>query len=306
MSTRAGIIRNAVNKVPKLGLSTEDGSTALTPDANTNVRGIFDVSAAIPLPASRSLHKNWFAYLPAAAVATDNIRVVAEYSAKEQGWLIAGDDYSTAPTNASAGRFLILKDDPNLWNRALNYALSELLSFPRFDEFSPVSDTRRIYQIDAAPISVSDLTRLSQIWGIEFHNENETANEETWKPWDNGQRTFELFEDAGTLYIHFGGRAPGTTEQFRLISVVPYAALANESTNSNVEEEWAALATLVTMAEWLADKDNPADEWNIQGKIWAPKYEARRRAVLGKFAYRQVIRSSERHATVRVGGRAGR
>ena len=307
MSTRAGIIRNAVNKVPKLGLSTDDGVNALTADSNSDVHGLFDVSVAPPLPASKSLYKDWYIYLPAAAAATDNVRIIGSFDPVSQGWRIAGTDYGTAPTNDAAGRYLVLKDHPLTWNRALNYALTDLLSFPRFDEFSPVSDTRRIYAIASAPISVTDLTRLSQIWDVEFHDETETANEEDWKSWADGQRTLRPFEDEGTLYLDFGrGRAPGTSEQFRMISTVPYAALTDETTTSNAEEEWAALATLVTMADWLADPDNPSDPWTEAGKRFQPLYEDRRRAVLGKFAFRQVIRTQERHGGVRVAGRAGR
>ena len=99
---------------------------------------------------------------------------------------------------------------------------------------------------------------------------------------------------------------PDTNQQPRLITTQPYATLTDETTSSNVEELWAAMATLLVMADWLRDPDNPADEWTEIADRIKPRYEDRRRAVLGRYAWREVGRETQHGGGVSVCGRAGR
>ncbi len=311
-TTRAAIRRRAVHLARTRGVSSADGVTALTATGGS-ASTLIDTDFLPPPPAVANLYKKQWIYTPTLAAA-DQQRIVKDasgYSASTQTITIeSGLDWSTGPVSATP--YLILEDKPDTWDSAINEALRELLAFPRFDEFSPVSNSRRIYDISSAPISVTDLDRLSQIWAVQWHDEDDATNEERWKDWDDGFRTVRPFEDAGDFFLRFGAEGevnpllPSKADQFRLVTTQPYATLSDETTTSNVEETWAAYATLVVMADWLGDHDNPADEWTEIGAKYGPIYEDRRRAVLGEFAFHRVWRSQTQRGGSSVAGRAGR
>ena len=305
-TTRADIRRRAAGLVRKRSRVTTDGVTVLTSDASTDLRSVTDTTAGAgpPVPTSLNRYRNWHIYRPAAVAAGDQVRAVAEYDARNREYRINGEPYTNA---ANTERFELLKDHPDNWNAGVNFAMEEFLFFPRFDEFSPVSESRRIYQVSAAPISISDLERpLSQIHNIQWHDESETTNEESWKDWDNGGRTWELFEDEGSFFIDFGFSTPDSSMQMRLVSLVPYSALTDETSTSAVEEEWAAFATLMVMGDWFRDENNPDDEWNVIYRKFEPAYWSRRRTILGRYTARSVGRNPQFVGAVGVAGRFGR
>ena len=313
-TTRAAIFRRAVHLARTRGKSSADGVSALTATGGDGSTTLIDTGFLPPPPAVPNLYKKKWIYTPT-LTAADAKRFANTYSAAAQKITIqSGLNWGTGPSSGTV--YYILDDDPDTWNSAINEALRELLAFPRFDEFSPVSNSRRIYQIDAAPINVTDLDRISQIWGVEWHDENDAANEERWRDWNDGLRVVKPFEDAGDFFLRFGGTGfdrrgstfglPSTADEFRLVTTQPYATLTDETTTSNVEEYWAALATLVVMADWLGDHDNPADEWTEIGAKYGPMYEDRRRAVLGQYAFHQVWRGQTQRGGSTVGGRGGR
>ncbi|KKK72528.1 hypothetical protein LCGC14_2902980, partial [marine sediment metagenome] len=309
VTTRAGIFRRAVHLAQTRGRSTADGVNGLTATTG-GATTLADTTSLPPTGASTSLYANQWLYRPAANNAADYKRFVTAtgYTASTRQLTHGGPNYTENPlAGTDDGTYLLLEDDPDTWNAAINEALRELLAFPRFDKWSPTSNTERVYQINSAPISIYDLDRLSQIWGVQWHDENEASGEERWKDWADGDRAVLPLEDQGTFYLDFRGpKLPSTADQFRLITTQPYATLTDETTTSNVEEYWAAVATLVVMADWLNDHDNPADEWTEIGAKWGPVYEDRRRAVLGRYAFHQVWRGQTRRGGATVAGRAGR
>ena len=306
MTTRAAVLRRAFSLVPRLAYTTKDGVNALTSTSGAATT-LIDTANQMPTGFVTATHKNWFLCRPAAAAAADKVRIVSSYTASTSTWTHGGPNYTNSPTTE---RYLLTKDPLNLWETALNEALQTELFQIRFDEFSPVSNTRRIYQVDGTPISVTDLDRVADVHNIQWHPETDATNEEQWQDWYNGRgRLWHVFEDAGTLYIDFGsGRLPGTTDQLRLIVTQPYATLTDETTVSLVDEEWAAYATLLVMCRLLADLIDPRNEWTKVLKTMTPDIfcRDRRRAELAQYAYRTVERSSQRVGGVRVAGRAGR
>ena len=83
-------------------------------------------------------------------------------------------------------------------------------------------------------------------------------------------------------------------------------ALLRQQLAGDGAQLWAPMATLLVMADWLRDPDDPADEWTEIADRIKPRYEDRRRAVLGRYAWREVGRETQHGGGVSVGGRAGR
>lgn len=302
-STRTGIIRRAVHLAQTRGRSTSDGVNALTASGGDEV-SLEDSTGFLTRGMSAQLDRNQFLYTPT-ATAADRVRIIAETDPVNTAYRHRGADYGVSPIDTLP--YLLLKDHPDEWNAALNEALRQYLSFPRFDEWTPTDSSRSIYQITATPISISDITELSQIWGLEVHPTNDATNQEVWEDWADGRRTWRPFEDEGAFFIDFRSIVkPNTTQQLRLISMQPFPTLTDETTTSNVDELWAAQATLLVMADWWGDHDNPADQWAIIGRKFQTRYEHRRATILRKFAYRQVGRESTTVGRVSVAGRAGR
>ena len=304
-TTRAAVRRRAVVLARRRGRVTTDGVTELTSDVTTSLDEVPDTTpgAGLPVPTSPSRFRNWFIYRPVAVNAGDQIRAIAEYGAQARRYLINGERYTAA---CSAERYEILRDPPDDWNSAINEALKTLLWTPRLDEWTPTSNTQRIYTFGTAPLNgITDLARRTQVFELEFHPTADASGEENWQVWADGQHTYRTYEDEGTLRVVFGGLLPNTDNQFRWTILIPFAALTDETSTSTVDEEWAAWATLKIMAGWFADPDNPSDEWTEIGEQAEENYHDLRRAVLADLAYRTVGRHSQAGGSVSVGGRRG-
>ena len=306
MTTRAAVLRRAMSLVPNLAYATKDGVNALTSTSGAATT-IVDTANQMPTGFVAATHKNWFLCRPAAAAAADKVRIVSTYTASSGTWTHGGPNYTN---NATTERYLLTKDPLNLWESAFNEALQTECFLLRFNSWTPVSNTRRIYEIGAAPISVTDLDRVGDVHNIQYHGSTDATNEENWRDWYNGRdRIWEVFDDASTLYVNFGvSTVPGTTTIMRLVVTQPYATLTDETTASNVDEEWAAYATLLVMCRYLADLKDPRNEWTkVYHNVRPLEFvRARRAAELGRYAFRTVERSSQRVGGVGVGGRAGR
>ena len=126
MSTRAGIFRRAVHLAQKRGKSTADGVSALTATGGDGSTTLIDTANLPPPPASTSLYQNKWIYCPALAAA-DRVRIGNTYTAATQTITIAsGLDWDTGPSSDTV--YYWLKDDPDIWNAAINEALRELLT----------------------------------------------------------------------------------------------------------------------------------------------------------------------------------
>ena len=305
MSTRQTIRRRAVILSRTRGRVAVNGITALTAtggDANS----LIDTTAhaAPPVPTSASRYRNWSLYIPEATNALDTERAIAEFDAEQRRYMINGPAYNTVP--GSGDRYEILRDPPDDWNSAINEANKTLLWTPRLDEWTPASNDQRIYTFGTAPLDgITDLARRTQVFELEFHPTADASGEENWQVWADGQHTYRTYEDEGTLRVVFGGLLPNTDHEMRFTTLIPFAALTDETTILTVDEEWAAWATLKIMAGWFADADNPSDEWTAIGETAEENYHDLRRAVLADLAYRTVGRHSQMGGSVSVGGRRG-
>ncbi len=304
MTTRKQIRRRAVHLAPKKGFATADGVASLTATAGTTL-SISDTANLPPTGASTALYTNWRIHRPAAANAADVIRIVSQggYTASTRTLAHQGPVYTEDPLESTdTGEYELLADDPLLWNRAINEALRTECFFIQFDEWTPSSNTRRIYKISDTPISLSDILRVTDIHNIQWRASADASNEEFWRDWDDGAREWEVFEDSGTLYIDFRHVPPGTAQKMRIISTQPYAGLTTEVATSDVDEEWAANATLLVMSRWLGDNDS---DWEEIGAGALQAVRDRRRQELGRYAYRTVGRESQFVGAVSVAGRGG-
>jgi hypothetical protein len=306
------------------GFATRDGVNALLATTGTALTLTDDI-ALPPTGAAELWSAGDWLFLPEAVVLADRKRLVASYDAAARTITHWGPDYDAgtiALLEDEEMPYLILKDDPDLWQMALIEALRTILSAVTFFEFTPTASLAR-YDIDASPISLLDLgmnddagiQRASQILDIEVHaagsadDTDDLNDENAWLSWSNGQRTWRAYnvtDTAGnTVYIDFGASPPQTTDRLRIKYATQYpAATADEDDDDlNVDEYWAALATLSVMADWLGDPNNPDDDWNIIGRRVKTQYFAQRRLILGENAFRQVSRSTRSIGSVGVRGR---
>lgn len=313
MSTKAGIRRRAVllargGGQPPLGFATRDGSTALT-STDGAARTLIDTAGLPPSGASTSVGKGWWIYLPTQEAA-DQKRLILSYTAADRKFTHEGPDYSaTTITNLGTGiPYLILKDDPDDWDSAQNEALRTLLSEIQYDEFTPTANDQVRYNVASAPISVSGITRPTQILDLDVRDADDAAGEERWVPWSDGYRTWRAYTDEGVIYLDFEDpdRAPDTDMTLRIKWAPQYAVASSEDGTIAVDEYWAALATLTVMADWLGDPDNPSDTWNVVGRRVKQQYAAQKRLNLGEDAYRRVSRTSQQTGIFGVRGRGGR
>ncbi len=303
--TRTQIRRRAVALVPEKGFASADGVASLVASAGA-VGTLTDTTNLPSTGASTALYANQWIHRPAAANASDFYRLISStgYAAATQIITQQGPNWTVAPLASSdSGVYILTKDDPRLWNRAINEALRSECFVVQRDEWTPVSNTRRIYAIGSAPLdSVTGITRKTQIHAIQWHPSGDASNEELWRDWDDGRREWEPFDDAGTLKIDFRHVVPGTTQKMRLVSVLPLAALTDEATTVDVDEEWAAYATILVMARWLGEDDKV---WRDYGKDALDFVRDRRRAELEQYSYRTVGRESQFVGAVGVAGKGG-
>lgn len=313
-TTRRAIRRLAVSEARANGrtrglASRDQGANALTTtggDANTliDTAGILSGSS-IPT----SYMKGAFLYLPEMTAANQR-RIVSSFDSSARSFDHDGASWdATTITALGVGTpYLILKDDPDLWNSAINEAMKLLTGRINYDIVTPTAVNIARYTMSAAPFSLTGITRASQVMDIEYASTSETSGQEDWQPWARGNYTWEAYMDEDDVILDFGepDYAPDTATRLRVKWSSQYAALTDEGTTTpDVDEQLAAWATLCVMADWLADWNNPEDDWNTIGRRAREQYESRRRLVLGADAYRQVQRSSQQRGSVSVGGRMG-
>lgn len=304
MTTTKPVIRRkaGIYAGTDLAFVSADGVNGLTASGGSTTT-LVDAGAAPPNGYSSNTHQNWHIYLPGASAA-DQVRVVASYSGSNRTWTIdTGENYATPPADADS--YLILKEHPQFeWDTSLNLALTQKCFFARYHEFDPTSETQSRYIVTSAPISItaSDITSVAQFVALEWRDENEASGEEEWKtyygPW-------EVIEDEGTYTLDTFGRHLNTARTWRFVYTMPYAALSDESTTSNVNPDYAAWATLLTMGERLGDHNNPEDRWEQIRRKASAKYDEYHRRALGKYVGRVVIQPQVRRPGVSVMGRRG-
>lgn len=301
-TTRAAIIRRAMDMVPELAHATKDGVTALTATGGA-ASTLIDTASAQPSGAASTLFKGWYLWRPDKTDA-DQVKIISTYSGSAQEYTING---TWLDNPASADPYRVCKDHPFLWLRAYAEAMREDCISLAYTNFSPVSATRRVYQVDAAPISLT-VARQSDILELEWHDETDAANEEVWKPWADGNRRWETFDVGGVPYIRFDGVLPDTTIQMRVISAGPYTVLTDETTTSTVDELWAAYAVLLNMWRLAGQPEKPGDDWTRAiRRLDAISYmRTRRRQQLGRYAFRIVAPTARETPGVSIRGRAGR
>ncbi len=299
-TTRAAILRRAMVQVPFAAFATADGSAALT-STSGSTSSVVDTLNVMPIPAASELMQDWWVYRPAAGDAGDQRRFVAEYDAVNLGWKTAPPVYANAPTTE---RYLVTKEDPYAWNRAVNEALRLECFFVRRDTFTPTSNTKRNYVVTAAPISISDFLRATQIHDIQSHPTNDASGEERWVT-IAPRLQWDPVTDDNAITLEFS-RALDTAREYRLVSTHAFPVLTDETTTSTVDEEWAAFATVLVMARWYGDPQNPNDRWARAGRDALRFVRDRRRAELQKYGFREVGRHTQQGGGARVRGRAGR
>lgn len=312
-TTRAAIIRRAVmlartgGQEPR-GFATRDGVNALE-STGGSVTTLIDTAGLPPGGASTSVGKGWWIYLPTMEAA-DQKRLISSYAPATQTFTHGTPNYSgTTVTALGTGiPYLVLKDDPDDWNSAVNEALRTLLSEVQYDEFTPTADRKTTYAVASAPISIAGITRRTQILGIDWRDVNDATGEERWVPWADGYRSWRAYADEGAVILDFEDpeRAPTTQQRLRVKWAPQFTTLADETTTSDVDEYWAALATLTVMSDWLGDPNNPDDTWAVIGARARLQYTAQRRLINGEDAFRRVSRTSQQSGIYGVRGRGGR
>lgn len=309
---RASILRLAVSLARTDGRSrghaTRDGATALTATSGA-ARSLVDSGGLPPVGASSATGKGQWLYLYTMAAAYQR-RLIQSYDASSWRMVHQGPDYDAttiAALVAATCPYMILKDDPDEWVIAINNALTTLLSQVKYDTFTPTGAAR--YTVGTGALAaLTGITRPSQIAEVEVNVGSATAGDEDWQPWANGARTWNAYTDEQTVILDFNDtlNAPSTGDAMRIKWTTQYAAATDWTTAIAVDERLAALATCVSMADNLADPNNPDDDWNVIGNRVREQYEARRRLILGSDAFRQVSRAPQQTGILRMRGRGGR
>lgn len=302
-TTRPAIRRKAgIYAGTHLAFVSADGVNGLTASGGSSTT-LVDAGVAPPNGYSSNTHKNWHIYLPAADAA-DQVRVVSSYTGSSRTWTIpTGENYGTSPQSGDS--YLILREHPQfVWDTCLNLALTTKCALVRYHEFDPTSTTQSRYTLTSAPISLSsaDIIDVSQFRALEWRDENDAAGEEYWHPYYG---PWEVEHDEGTFILDTFDRHLNTARTWRLVYTLPYASLTDESTTSNVNVDYAAWATLLTIGEMLGDHNNPDDDWEVVRRKASQQFDIHHRRALGKYQGRIVSQSQVRRPGVSVGGRRG-
>jgi hypothetical protein len=292
------------------GFASRDGGTTALATTGGDANTLIDTAALPPgtsMPASYMAGD--FIHLPAMTAANQR-RIIASYSGSAQSFDTDGPvwDATTITALGVGTPYLLTKDDPDLWTAAMAEANLRLLSRINYDTVTPTAASVVRYTLSAAPFTLTGIIRDSQVMDIEYAGVNETAGQERWQPWGRGNYTWRTYMDEDDVILDFGDPdlAPGTDVKLRVKWSSQYAVFTDESTANDCDTHWAALATLCVMAKWLADVNNPEDDWNIIGRMANAEYQTKRRLILGEDAYRRVQRSGQQRGYVGVGGRQGR
>lgn len=315
-TTRAAIRRRAVGLAMaegrSVGFASRDNVNALTATAGAATT-LTDTAGLPPAGAAATTAKAWWLYLPTMAAAYQR-RIVASYSGSTQAFTHEGPDYNATTITAlglGTTPYLVLRNDPDRWNAAINEACKQLLSQVKYDEitFTTATDEQARYTLSAAPFSLTSIVRDSQVADIEYRDANDASGQERWLPWADGRRTWRTYMDESNVILDFGKDSalwPSTDIRIRVKWTAQFTALTDETATVDVDEYWAALGTLAIMSDWYADVNNPNDDWNVIGRRAKAQYEAQRRLILGEDAFRQVQRTAQQTGINGVGGRAGR
>ena len=309
-ATRAAIRRRAVGLARVdgrgRGYASRDNVTALTSTSGTTT-SLTDTAGLPPTGAATTWAKDWWLYLPTVSTVADRKRLIASYTASTRTITHDGPAYASGTaTELVAGRpYLILKDDPDLWNSAVNEALRTLLSEISYDEFTPTTTGTLRYTVANAPVGLAAVVRPSQIVAVETQAVGGGVTDR-WRPWNDGYRTWQTYMDGDDVVLDFIDRAPTTADRIRIKWSGQYMELTDETTSRDVDEYWAALATCSVMADWLADPNNADDDWNMIGTRVRRQYFGQRRLILGEDAFRSVVRPVQQSGMVGIQGRMGR
>ena len=299
---------------PTRGIATIDDENDLVASAGA-VGSLTDLGVLPQGGASTALFTNAYVFRPKANNAEDVIRQVnaTGYAGTTQVITHEGPNWTEAPlAGTDDGTYLLLKDHPFLWDRALNVALKTLLFNRDEVEWTPTTSGQKQYTVGSAPLDsgLSAVVSASQIHNIQHHGKDEASNQFIWKDWfRRGRRQWRAYNEANSVLVEFIGpinNAPGTDDRMRFVTTLPLAGVTAESTAINVEPQWAAAATVLIMARWLADRNNPDDEWLGYAKDAQTIYNHRRRQALGELAEVSYGRSNTRAGGSSVGGRGGR
>ena len=280
-----------------------DGVNGLTASGGSATT-LVDAGVAPPNGYSANTHKGWHIFLPGADAA-DMVRVVSSYTGSTRTWTIpSGEDFGTSPQSGDV--YGIFKEHPQFeWDTALNLALTQKCAFVRYHEFDPTAETTLRYDITASPISMTatDITSPAQFRALQWHNENEASGEERWRDFEGA---WDIEEDEGTFTLVLPyGRGLNTARTWRLVYTMPYAALTDETTTSNVDPDYAAWATVLTLGERLGDQNNPDDAWEVLRRKASEKFDEYHRRALGRYVGRIVLQHQVWRTGVSVMGRRG-
>lgn len=309
VATRAQIRRRAVNIARtdgrSRGFASWNGTSQLVSTGGT-LTTLIDTLALPPVGAASSMAKNDWIFLPSVATAADRKRLIASYAAATKTFTHGGPSYdaATAAELVAGEPYLVLKDDPDTWDAALNEAMRTLVSKVNYSSITLVAELPR-YVLSAAPFLLTGVVRDSQVVDIEKASSGDTVGQENWQPWSDGFNSWRTYPSDDDVILEFGDRKPTTADRLRVKWTSQLAVFVDEVTTQDVDEYWAALATLVVMADWLADPNNADNDWNAIGRRARTQYAAQRRLILGEDAWRQVTRGSQQTGIVGIGGRAG-
>jgi len=295
-TTVAGIIRKAVTlHASKRGhVARAGGTTALTATGGA-AQTLID-TVGYPQGVSETYYKGWWIW----DLTTNLIRPV---SAQTQSAATYTHDGNAWTVPSSGNVYMILRDHPETWWESVNTALSLLLSQRDYYEFTPTDDTEDEYTFGVAPLSLTGLKRETQVFRVEYRDAGD--DDAPWLDWADGTRTWRAHTEGATHYLDFGGSAlPSTSDRMRLTILKQYPVASATDTSIDVDEEWAAEATLLAMARTLKTQA-PGDEWAQIERDAAHAYLGLRGATLGTDSFRSVGRSQRRQGGSGVQGRGG-
>jgi hypothetical protein len=138
------------------------------------------------------------------------------------------------------------------------------------------------YVLSAAPFTLTGIVRDSQVAEIERAAAGDTVGEESWQRWGDGFNTWRTYMSDDDVILEFGSRSPTVADALRVKWTSQGAVFTDETTSQDVDEYFAALATCVVMADWLADPNNADNDWNVIGRRVRTQYAAQRRLILGE------------------------